>query len=186
MERALTREEWLKVKVLKSITFVYEAREDRVLAAINSGKPEAWSCWLTRRLALVLLKRAVNLLASTSALAQRAPADIRGELIAFERDAAIAKTAKAMSHTPADVLKTSGTVAELVQRLTISSQGNNFRMELRGETGGGAVGVVERAELERILQMLQTEVAKADWLGTSAKSAATPATEETSPKPARH
>src|ERR1035441_797360 len=68
MERALTREEWLKVKVLKSITFVYEAREDRVLAAINSGKPEAWSCWLTRRLALVLLERAVNLLASTSAL----------------------------------------------------------------------------------------------------------------------
>src|ERR1019366_2469199 len=100
MERALTREEWLKVKVLKSITFVYEAREDRVLAAINSGKPEAWSCWLTRRLALVLLKRAVNLLASTSALVQRAPADIRGELIAFERDAGKAKPEKAMDPPP--------------------------------------------------------------------------------------
>ena len=141
------------MRVLKSITFVYGTREDRVLAAINSGKPEAWSCWLTRRLALVLLERAMNLLASTSALAQRAPADIRGELVAFERDAAIAETAKAMSHTPADVL---------------------------------AAGMVARAELQRILQMLQTEVAKADWFGTSAKSAAITTTEETGPKPARH
>ena len=174
------------MRVLKSITFFYGTREDRVLAAINSGKPEAWSCWLTRRLALVLHERAVNLLASTSALAQRAPADIRGELVAFERDAAIAKTAKAMSHTPADVLKTSRTAAELVQRLTISSQGDNFRVELLGESGGGAAGVVARAELQRILQMLQTEIVKADWLGTSAKSAATPATEETGLKPARH
>jgi hypothetical protein len=172
--------------VLKTITFVYGPREDRVLAAINSGKPEAWSCWVTRRLALVLLERAVNLLTSTSALAQRAPADIRGELVAFERDAAIAKTAKAMSDTPADVLKMSGTAAELVERMTISSQGDNFRVELRGETGGGAAAVVARAELQRILQMLQTEVAKADWLGTSAKSPATTAIEETGPKPARH
>ena len=174
------------MRVLKSITFVYEAREDRILAAVNSGKPEAWSCWLTRRLALVLLERAMNLLASTSALAQRAPADIRGELVAFERDAAIAETAKAMSHTAADVLKTSGIAAELIQRLTISSRGDNFRMELRGETGGGAAGMVARAELQRILQMLQTEVAKADWFGTSAKSAAITTAEETGPKPARH
>jgi hypothetical protein len=174
------------VRVLKSITFVYKTREDRVLAAINSGKPEAWSCWLTRRLALLLLEHTANLLANTSSLAQRAPADVRGELVAFEREAAIAKTAKAMSHTPAEVLKSSGTAAELVERMTISSQGDKFQMELRGETGGGAAGVVTRAELQRILQMLQIEVAKGDWHGISAKSPATPATLESRPKPARH
>ena len=81
----------------------------------------------------------------TSSLAQRAPADVRGELVAFEREAAIAKTAKAMSHTPAEVLKSSGTAAELVERMTISSQGDKFQMELRGETGGGAAGVVGAA-----------------------------------------
>jgi hypothetical protein len=185
-KRAPPHREWLKVRVLESITFMYGTREDRVLAAVNSGKPEAWSCWLTRRLALVLLERAGNLLASTSALAQRAPADIRGELVAFERDAAIAETAKAMSHTTTDILKSSGAAAELVERLTISSQGDNFRVELRGETGGGAAGMVLRAELQRILQMLQIEVSKADWLATSAKSTATPSTQETGPKPARH
>jgi hypothetical protein len=59
-------------------------------------------------------------------------------------------------------------------------------MELRGETGGGAAGMVARAELQRILQMLQTEVAKADWFGMSANSAAITTTEETGPKPVRH
>jgi hypothetical protein len=91
-----------------------------------------------------------------------------------------------MSHTPAEVLKSSGTAAELVERMTISSQGDKFQMELRGETGGGAAGVVTRAELQRILQMLQIEVAKGDWHGISAKSPATPATLESRPKPARH
>ena len=96
------------MRVLKTVTFVYGTREDRMLAAINAGNPEAWSCWLTRRIVLVLLERAEGLLANTSALAQRAPAEARGELVAFERDAAIANTAKSMSRTPPDVLKTSG------------------------------------------------------------------------------
>lgn len=177
---------WLKVRALKTITFIYKTREDRILAAINSGKPEAWSCWLTRRLALLLLEHAANLLANTSSLAQRAPADARGELVTFEREAAIAKTAKAMSQTPADVLQTSGTAAELVERMSISSQGDNFQVELRGETGGGAAALVTRAEFQRILQMLQIEVAKGGWLGMSAKSPATPTNEEAGPKPARH
>jgi len=175
-----------KVTALKTITFVYKTREDRVLAAVNSGKPEAWSCWLTRRLVLALLERVTNLLANTSSLAQRAPADIRGELVAFEREAAIAQTDKAMTHTPAEDLKTSGAVTELVERVTISSQKDTFQLELRGEAGGGAAASVSRAELQRILQMLQTEAGKADWLGPSAKPPATPASEEAGPKPARH
>lgn len=172
--------------VLKSITFVYGKREDRVLAAINAGGTEAWSCWLTRRLVLVLLERATELIANTSPLAQRASADIRGELVAFERDAAIAKTAKAMTRTPADVLKTSGTAAELVEQVSISGQGDKFRMELRGENGGSAGGVVERAELQRILQMLQIEVGKAAWLAASANLSNAPAIGKTPSKPAQH
>ena len=172
--------------VFKSVTFVYKPREDRILAIINAGHPEAWSCWLTRRLVLALLSRVTDLLANTSALAQRAPADIRHELVAFERDAAMANTAKAMSQTPAEVLKTNAAVTELAERLTISSRGDSLQVELRGESGGGAAGVLTRAELQRILQMLQTEVAKANWLDTSVKSSAAPATGEAASKPARH
>lgn len=172
--------------VLTSVTFVYDMREDRILAAINAGRPEAWSCWLTRRLSLALLERAAEYVSSTSALAQRAPADLRGEFASFERDAAIAKTAGAMSNTPAEVLKCSTTGAELVERLTISSQGDRFRLELHGQNGGGAAGAPTRAELQRILQMLQVEVGKAGWLATPAKSQRAPATDPTAPKPIRH
>jgi hypothetical protein len=174
------------VRVLKSVTFVYDMQEDRVLAAINAGHPEAWSCWLTRRLALALLDRAAEYLSSTSALAQRAPADFRGELVAFERDAAMTKTAGAMSNTSADVLKSSATAAELVERLMISNQGDRVRLELRGRSGGGAAGTPTRAELQRILQMLQAEVAKAGWLAAPAKSPAPAAVEAAAPKPVRH
>ena len=175
------------MQVLKSVTFVYATREDRILAAINAGHPEAWSCWLTRRLVLVLLERAAKLMATTSPLAQRAPSEARGDIVAFERDAAIAHTAKAMSRTPPDLVKTSGTAAELVDRLTIAPQsGGNFRVELVGDSGGGAAGAVARAELQRILQMLQGEVVKAGWLNAPENAPAAPAAEEPGPKPARH
>ena len=176
----------IHVRVLTSVTFVYDTREDRILTAVNASHSEAWSCWLTRRLALALLERTAEYLSSTSALAQRAPADFRGECVAFERDAAIAKTAGAMSNTPADVLKSSATGAELAGRLTISNQGDRIRLELHGQSGGGAVGAPTRPEFQRILQMLQAEVVKAGWLATPVKFQPSPATDAIAPKPFRH
>jgi len=174
------------VRALKSVNFSYVAEEDRLLAAINPGGREPWSCWLTRRLVLALLERTAGFLASTSHLMQQAPANVRGELVTFEREVAMAKTARAMSVTPLEILKASARAAELAVRLTISSQADSFRVELQGEGGGGAAGLFARAELQRFLHMLQAEVAKAGWFGTPAKSSAAPGTEETGPKPVRH
>jgi hypothetical protein len=171
---------------LRNLTFVYVPREDRILGAINAGHRDAWSCWLTRRLALAVLERTTQYIASTSDLAQRAPSDFRGEMIAFERDAAIAKTAPAMSVTPPDVLQSTASWAELAERLTISPHGEGYRFELFGPSGDGAAGMLKRAELQRILQMLQAEVVKAHWLAALAKPQAAPAPAATDPKPARH
>src|SRR5579863_7973125 len=172
-------------RALKSVTFVYVPREDRILAAINAGRADAWSCWLTRRLALAVLERTTDFVTSSSNLAQRAPADLRGEMAAFEREAAIAKTAPAMSVTTGTVLNVTAEAAELAERLTISQQANGFHFELRGLRGDGAAGLVARAELQRILQMLQAEIAKAGWIAAPAlpqdQAAAKPAA-----KPARH
>ncbi len=44
--------------------------------------------------------------------------------------------------------------------------------------------MLARADLQRILQMLQDSVAKASWLDTPAE--APPSPEEPAPKPARH
>jgi hypothetical protein len=174
------------VRGLTSITFVYVPREDRIMAAVNPGRADAWSCWFTRRLALAVLEHTAQYLASRSDLAQRAPAQFRGEAIAFERDAAIATTAPLMSVTPAATLQTSVTAAELGDRLTISQQGDIFRLELYGLSGEGAGGMVKRDELQRILQMLQIEVAKAAWLVPPANPQTGPAAAETGPKPARN
>jgi hypothetical protein len=61
---------------LKSITFAYRAQEDRVLAAINLGQADTWSCWLTRRLSLAVLERAGTFVASTSPLAKAHRAEL--------------------------------------------------------------------------------------------------------------
>jgi hypothetical protein len=174
------------VRVLKSINFSYVAGEDRILAAINPGDPEAWSCWLTRRLVSALLQRAAEFLADTSSLMEQAPADVRGEILTFEREAAMATTVKAMSKTPADVLKASATAAKLVERLTISSRTDGFRLELRGEKESGVTGWLTRAELQRVLLMLQVEVTKGGWFGTPAKPSTFTVTEETGSQPIRH
>jgi hypothetical protein len=174
------------VRTLKSITFLYVVREDRMLAAINAGHEQAWSCWLTRRIALALLDRASQYLASTSGLAQRAPADLRGETIAFEREAGIAKTARAMSTTPPEVLTASASGAELAERLTIAQQGQRFRLDIVGQRGEGAAGMLTRAELQRILQMLQATAAQAGWLAAPAQPQAAATAAATDRKPARH
>ncbi len=174
------------MRTLRTITFVYEPREDRILAAINANQPEAWSCWLTRRISLALIDRMPDFLVSTSDLAKRTPAGLRGEAIAFEREAAIVKTASAMSPTPPDILKTSGAAAELAERLSITPQGDAFRLELRGPTQDGAAGMLTRAELQRILEMLHGVVVRAAWLGAPAKPPAAPAAAPPDAKPARH
>jgi hypothetical protein len=174
------------VRALASITFVYDAKQDRVVAAINPGRAEAWSCWLTRRLVLALLERAAEFVASTSTLARRAPSSFRSEFAAFEREAAIATTAKAMSKTPDEVLKSSANAAELAAGVTIQNQGDKFRLELRGESGDGAEAALTRAEIVRILQMLQSVVAKAGWLAAPAQSQTPPNRDVTKPKPFRN
>ena len=166
------------MQVLRSVTFVYGMQEDRILAAINPGRSDAWSCWLTRRVTLLLLDRMAQLLAQTSSLTQRAPAPVRGEIMAFERAAALTKTAERMSHTPADALNASAAAAELVKSLTLTNQGEHFRVELAGLDGGGAEGILARVGLQRVLQMLQDEVTKAGWLSGEGKPEAVPSANE--------
>jgi hypothetical protein len=164
------------LRALKTLTFVYVPREDRVMAAINAGHGDAWSCWLTRRLSLAILERAPQYLQSKSDLTQRAPADLRSEMASFEREAAIAKTAGAMSVTPPQVLQQSASAAELADRLSITQQSEGFRFELLGLTGAGAGAVFRADELQRTLQMLQGEVVKAGWIAAATKpQAAAPA-----------
>jgi len=173
-------------RTLRNITFVYVPREDRILAAINAGMPEAWSLWVTRRLALAVLERASDYLRSSSNLAQRAPSEMRGELHAFEREAAIVKTAGAMSTTPPDVLQATASWAELADRVGVAQQGEHYQFELHGVSGDMAGGMLQRAELQRVLQMLHFEVGKAGWFSQPAAAPTAQGPAGGDPKPLRN
>jgi hypothetical protein len=154
------------VQILNSVTFVYVTQQDRILAAINAGSPQAWSCWLTRRVVLALLQQSADILATTSALAKRVPIESRGDIVAFEHQAAMEETAQKLTRIPADAVQASAAAAELVERVSITHQGENFRIEWRGLRGGGAIGVFRRVGFQRILQILKDEVSKAEWIAS--------------------
>jgi hypothetical protein len=154
---------------LKTVAFAYDAKEDRILAGINLGQADAWSCWLTRRLVLALLERAPRFVERTSTSAQQTPMEFRHDLVAFEREAALATTASSMRPADNAHMKGSAASAELADRLTISLQCDKFRLELKGNREGAAAGTIKRAQLQRILQMLSEEVTRASWLSPSAK-----------------
>lgn len=135
---------------------------------------------------LAMLDRAAEFIVSTSALVRRTTPDQRGQVAAFEREAAMAGTARSMSPAAPEALKSNATATELMQRVNLTHQGERFRLEFRGNAGGGADGVVTQAELQRILQMLKAEVDKAGWATTPASAPAKTSTEEPAPKPVRH
>jgi hypothetical protein len=137
-------------------------------------------------LTLGLLARLPATLADTSAVMKQAPAEYRGDLAAFEREAALASTAGAMGRTDDAVLKTNAIVAELAVAVRISDRGDGFRLELLGDRGGQAAGMLGRAMLQRVLQMIYAEAAKAYWLGTPGKPPKSTGAETEAPKPIRH
>jgi len=170
------------VHVLKSLAFSYDSLEDRILAAVNPGEANAWSCWLTRRLALAMVQQTQQFLDRTSPAAQHTTPEFRSEVIAFERDAAIANTAKAMRRASADVIQPGAATAERADRVTIGGRGaGKFQIELHGVKGGSAAGIVARADLQRLLKMLQDEIDKARWMTVPTAPSATAGRETTAP-----
>ena len=157
---------------LKTIAFVYDAREDRILAAINADAPERWSCWVTRRMTLAWLAKGSEFVAKTSSFAQRTSSESLKELASFEHEAALAQTASSITPTPPNVLDTNRTTAKLLHTVTLDQRGDAFRIEMKGEADLGAVANLKRAELQRITQMLREAATKASWIEQQPQAAA--------------
>jgi hypothetical protein len=129
-----------------------------------------------------MIEQGAQFLVSTSPLAKRVAADHQRELARFERDSAMASTARGLSLPSSDALKASANAAELAERLSLAQQGEKFRLELLGDRAGIAIGVVARPDLQRILRMLEVEVTKAGWIANSA----VPSVKAASPKSVHH
>jgi hypothetical protein len=135
---------------------------------------------------LAWLAKTADFLVTTSELMQRAAPEHRGDLATYERDAAMAQTAAAMSATPAEVIKPPVVNAELLSTMSWTKKGEQYQIEMHGDGGGGAGAVLTRAEFQRITQMLQEVIGKAGWTATSPAPQASPAPEETPSPRVRH
>lgn len=166
-----------------SLTLDYELSEDRILAVINAGGEEPFAYWLTRRMTLNLIDRANPYLDRMSPVAGQTPSDLRGDLAEMERQVALARTAGAVSRTPADVMARAAAAADLAIEITITKKAKGFVLQLRGRTGGQASVVWSRDHLRRIVDMLENLAARAGWRGGEA--VAPNQTQETA-KPVRH
>ena len=148
---------------LNSITLHYDANEDRLLVVINAGSADFCGYWLTRRLALNVIEAANPYLNRMSPVVNKTPTALRGELATMEREVALASTQESLSQTPTAALESASVTAELAVELTISLEQRGFRLKFRGRKGGEAAVGCSRAELQRVVHMMEQEVAKASW-----------------------
>lgn len=151
------------MRQLSSITLHYDVDEDRILVAIDAGSADAHGYWLTRRLALNFIAAAIPYLDRMSPVVGKTPAELHGELATMEREVALASTQGAVSQTSPAALERASVAAELAVELNISREQQQFRLRFRGRKGGEAAVGCSRAELQRIVHMLEQEAAKAGW-----------------------
>lgn len=146
-----------------SITLRYDPAEDRILALIDDGSPEALAFWLTRRLTRNVIAQGNAFLERMSPVAQKTPMALRAELAEMERQVALARTEGAVSHTPDGVLSGKAEGAELAVELTIARQGGGFLLTLIGRKGLRVSTAWSRDHLQRIVDMLEKFAAHANW-----------------------
>ena len=171
--------------VLKTITFAYRALEDRVLAAVNLGHPDAWSCWLTRRLSLALLERAGKLLveqfSARKSCGSRLP----------RRACRIRTGCGNGGDRQGNVTNSAGCAQCVGARCRARREADNHPARRTFAHRAGRrprwhhdTGLLLRADFQRILRMLEAEVLRGKWVMVT--EAPGPAQQTDAPKPARH
>lgn len=153
----------LEMRSPSSITLHYDASEDRILVAIDAGAPEVAAYWLTRRLALNLVQAANPYLDRMSPVLSKAPTAVRRELATMEREVALATTYKNLRRTPDAVLKSASKLAELARELVITQSKQGFGLKFGGCKGRETIVGCSRSDLQRIIHMVEQEMAKANW-----------------------
>ena len=81
----------------------------------------------------------------------------------MEREVALAHTRGSVSRMPATALESASAAADLAVELNVSVEQQRLRLRFRGRKGGEAAVPCSRAELQRVIHMLEEEAAKAGW-----------------------
>jgi hypothetical protein len=149
--------------MFQTLTLAYDKYEDRIMAVTDIDTSASWSCWLTRRVALAFLTGASAYLERTSPLAAKAPAHHRDDLVEFERDMALDRTATATTRSGGASIIRHRAKGELAVSVSLLAQGAGFRLELHGNRGGKAFGDLSRSMAQRIVKALTDECVRGEW-----------------------
>ena len=147
----------------RNLSVGYNEQEDRLLLACTDGV-QVQHLWLTRRMTGRLVKSASDLLEKSSLAATRAPIDLRGELIAFEHQSAMAQPDAVRPgglEQPAAGLRDLGMA--LVRRVQIDVLPTQFRLVFHGSDGALVELLLLRADLHRLLAVFNQYATVADW-----------------------
>lgn len=156
-----------------SISVLYHTAEDRLAFVATAADNSHLALTATRRLASRLVNGFAQLLERTSSAAQEAPEHVRGDIVMFEHQGALASAAQTTSTGSAPSQGT-GTVASqgteatrmpslLMDTVDVKITPNLFILILK--SGGKAVAQMEvtRADLHRLLALLRRKCEEADW-----------------------
>lgn len=155
----------------QSVTFSYDAVEDRIAAITDINSSSSPSFWLTRRMTLAFLRQASEHLERTSSAVAHAAADHRADVAAFEREAALAATAGALSPSGVQALAQGKVRAVRANSMGFQPHGVGVRFILQAD-GLAAASDWSRPLFLRILKVLEGEAAKAGWLDAASRSKA--------------
>lgn len=151
-----------------SISLAYVEAEDRIALLAGAATGDRLAMMVTRRLAIRLVNGLAGLLERTSAVAQEAPSEVRGDVVMFEHQGALA-AADGEPRMPRAVPSTleqgqqSQVASILIDAVDVTTHPDRFTLAFKA--GGGALATmkVNRADLHRVVALLRRKCEEADW-----------------------
>lgn len=159
-----------------SISFLYVEKEDRLALIVSSAAGDQLALLMTRRLAIRVINGLAGLLERTSAKAQEAPAEVRGDVVMFEHQGAVATADHETLETPGvnegqgksrqapqatDDQQQVATV--LFDSIDVTTHPDRFTLGFRAGQQLLAGMDVSRSDLHRIVAVLCRKVEDAQW-----------------------
>jgi hypothetical protein len=161
---------------IEAFTFEYNEVQDRIRLSGNLyNDGEEVSFWVTRRLALKLLKATTTLVEKTSPAIANAPSDHRSAMAEFEHQSAQMASSDAVeSHSEnanfEDSPSKSDTsreviVSKILSRVDISFKDKHYKLSffVESEKQAAAYSVIEYNQLHQVLSLIHRGAVKLDW-----------------------
>jgi len=153
----------------------YDMVEDRLVLLAISAADTAVALLLTRRLVARLLNGLSQVLEKSSPLAQRAPSEMRGDVILLEHQGALkgdgsraAQEGDPSGSAQKFTRKTDAAAhpqapAQLVHTVSITTKPKLFEVVMKGPKEAIATFSVSRTKLHQFLNQLRNAADQADW-----------------------